>query len=67
MKYKGMIKKSRTLDAAGIVAALGVAIETLPMLKDMLAEHYGLVFVGVSMLFAYLRAVTTKPLDQKDE
>ncbi len=62
MKYKGIIKGSRTIDATAITAALGAVIQYLPMVKDQLSNHYGFIFIALSAVFAVLRKTTTGPL-----
>ena len=57
--YTGIIKKSRTYDYAALLAVFGAALQSLPMLQTVLAGHYGLVFMGVSVIVAYLRHKTT--------
>ena len=65
MKYNGVIKKSRTYDYAALLAVGGVVLQTLPMLQDQLAGNYGFVFMGVSVLVAYLRNKTTGSVGDK--
>ena len=65
MTYKGLIKKSRTLDAAALLTIFGAVQQYLPYIQDKLAGNYGYVFGGVGVLVAYLRFVTTKPVGEK--
>ena len=65
MKYDGLIKGSKTLDATALTAGLGAVIQFLPMVKDQLADHYGWIFIALSAVFAVLRKMTTKPLSEK--
>lgn len=65
MKYNGLIKKSRTLDAAALLAIFGAAQQYLPMIQDKLQGNYGYVFGLVGIVVAYLRFVTTKPVGDK--
>lgn len=66
MKYKGIIKGSRTLDVSAIATAIGAAIATLPQLQAFIEpEHYGYLIMGLSVLNAYLRKITSQPLDDK--
>lgn len=54
--------QSRTLRTAGLIAVLGVVVESFPLLKDTLGDHYGIAFILISGIFAYLRTVTTEPV-----
>ena len=65
MKYKGIIKKSRTYDYAALLAIAAVVLQTLPFLQDKLAGNYGYVFMGVSVVVAFLRHKTTGPAGAK--
>jgi hypothetical protein len=65
MKYKGIIKKSRTYDYAALLAVFGAVLQSLPMLQDMLEGHYGVVFMVVSMIVAFLRHKTSGPVGAK--
>ena len=65
MKYNGIIKKSKTMDYAALLAVFGALLQALPMLQDILAGHYGMVFVVVSMFVAFLRVKTDKALGDK--
>lgn len=63
--YKGLIKKSRTLDMAAMVAALGVLEMNLPLVRESLGNYYGWVFIGIAVAAAVLRLKTTGPVGQK--
>ena len=65
MKYKGIIKKSRTMDYAALLAIGGTVLQTLPMLQDQLQGNYGYVFMGVSVIVAILRSKTNGPVGDK--
>lgn len=65
MKYKGIIKKSRTYDYAALLAVFGAVLQTMPAMQDMLADHYGTAFMVVSIVVAYLRHKTTGPAGAK--
>jgi len=67
MKYRGIVKRSRTLDAAVLVAVLGAVELNFPLLQDMLGEWYGVSYIFIAGLMAYLRFVTTGPVGQKDD
>ena len=63
--YKGLIKKSRTLDAATLLVVFGVIEQNLPLLREQLGDNYGLVFMCVGIIFALLRMKTTAPVGDK--
>lgn len=65
-KYKGFIKKSRFLDLSVLVGVLGIVVENLPLLKTYLAEYYGFVFIGLSVIMYILRLDTKGPVGMKD-
>lgn len=65
MTYKGIIKKSRTYDYAALLAVAAVVLQALPMLQDKLAGNYGYVFMGVSVVVAFLRHKTTGAVGAK--
>jgi len=64
-KYKGVIKKSKTMDYAALLGVFGAVLQALPMLQEQLAGNYGYVFMAVSVGVAYLRAKTTEGLNEK--
>ena len=57
--------KSKTINFSYVLAAFGVVEQNLPMIKEMIGDYYGLVFIGISAIVAVLRKVTTKPLSEK--
>jgi len=65
--YKGVIKKSRTLDAAALIAVLGVIEANFGLLREMLGEHYGISYIAIAAIMAWLRVKTTGPVGDKDE
>lgn len=65
MKYKGIIKGSRTVDAAALIGALGVVETKFQYLQGMLGEYYGVSYVVVAAVMYYLRTITTKPMQGK--
>ena len=65
MKYNGIIKKSRTYDYAALLAVFGAVLQTMPAMRDMLADHYGMAFMVVSVIVAVLRHKTTGPVGDK--
>jgi len=48
-----------------LLAAFGVIEQNLPMVKEQIGDSYGLVFMGVGVVVAVLRKVTTQPLNEK--
>jgi len=65
MTYKGVIKKSRTLDWSAILLLFGILEMNLPLLKENLGSYYGWVFIGVAVITGYLRVKTTGPVGEK--
>ena len=65
MKYKGIIKKSRTMDYALLLVIFGTVLQALPMVQDQLQGNYGFIFMGLSIITAVLRAKTTQALGDK--
>jgi len=65
MKYNGIIKKSRTFDTASLVVAFGVIEQNLPMVREQLGDYYGIVFIGVGIIFALLRQSTKGAVGEK--
>ena len=65
MKYKGIIKGSKTIDATAVCALFGALEQNLPMVREQLGDYYGWIFIFVAGVFAVLRKVTTKPLGEK--
>lgn len=65
MKYQGKIRKSRTYDYAALLAIMGAALQTLPMLQEQLSGYYGYIFMSASVITAYLRSKTTGPVGEK--
>lgn len=59
----GTLSRTQRLNAA--LAALGVAVGMMPQLQSQIpAEVYPWLFVGLSVINAYLRATTTQGLQQ---
>lgn len=54
--------RSRTINTAALVAALGVAEMNWHLLQGMLGEWYGASYILIGMVFAYLRTVTSEPV-----
>lgn len=63
--YKGLIKKSRTLDLSAIVATMGVLEMNLPMVRESLGSNYGWIFIGIAAVGAFLRMKTTGKVGDK--
>lgn len=58
--------KSKTIQIAALIAVLGVAETQFHLIESAIPEQYrGLVLVGVGMVMAYLRVITTTSLDDK--
>ncbi len=58
--------KSKTINFAVILAVFGAAQISLPAIQGFIpAEAFGWITLVVSMAVAALRAVTTKPLQEK--
>ena len=58
--------KSKTMWTAAITAMLGTAITTMPVLQESIPKDtYGYILMGLSLVFAWLRVVTTRPLIAK--
>lgn len=54
--------KSKTINTAAIIAALGVAEINWHLLQGVLGEWYGVSYIVIGGLVAYLRIVTTEPV-----
>lgn len=63
-KVKGATK-SKTILAATAIGILSQVVEHFPLLESVLKDHYQIALFGVSVLFGYLRVITTKPLEEK--
>lgn len=64
MKYQGVIKKSRTLDAAALLGIFGAIQATLPGL-GLDPSTVGYINMGLAVAIAYLRFKTNGPVGQK--
>jgi len=62
---KETIKKSKTLNFAVVVTVFGIIELNLPLVKENLGNYYGYVFIGIAIIVAVLRKLTTKPLNEK--
>ncbi len=65
MKYNGVIKKSKTMDYAALLAIFGAILQGLPMIQEQLEGNYGFIFMFVSVIVAVLRMKTTQGLEDK--
>ena len=65
MIYKGLIKRSHTMDYAALLATFGVIQQLLPMIEESLAGYYGYVFMAVGIVVALLRQKTKGPVGEK--
>jgi len=58
--------KSKTMWMQMATAVFGVALVTMPVLQDVMTpERYAYIFMGISVVNAMLRVVTTRPLIAK--
>lgn len=64
--FLSKIKKSKTMLFNMALAALGVLEYNMHLFYDQLGEHYGIVFVAVGIIGAWLRMVTTESLENKE-
>lgn len=65
MKYRGVIKKSRTIDFGVLVLVFGVIQASLPDLQ-LSAQQLGIANMLIGVLIVLLRAQTTAPVGEKD-
>lgn len=65
MTYKGLIKKSHTLDYAALLTAVGFLEANSHVIQQYAGEYFGLIMLGLGVLTALLRAKTTGPVGQK--
>ena len=61
----GKALKSKTIWAAGIIAALSVVIENMDTLRPYFGEYGPLAGIIVAAIMAWLRTLTDKPLSDK--
>lgn len=64
MKYQGLIKKSRTLDAAMLLGVFGAVQATLPAL-GLDQQTAGIINMVLAVTIAVLRFKTTGPVGHK--
>jgi len=64
-KFKGMLK-SRTMWFSGLLFLLGAISDNSSYIQDLLdPKIYSISMFVIGIIIAYLRATTTKPLDDK--
>ena len=64
-KFKGMLK-SRTMWFSGLLFLLGAISDNSSYIQDLLdPKVYSISMFVIGIIIAYLRATTTKPLDDK--
>ena len=64
-KFKGMLK-SRTMWFSGLLFLLGAISDISSYIQDLLdPKVYSISMFVIGIVIAYLRATTTKPLDDK--
>ena len=54
--------KSKTHWTAAAIAGLGMVETNFPMIRDYLGDYYGLSYIGIAVIMAVLREVTTEPV-----
>lgn len=58
--------KSKTLHAAAFVAALGAVELNMHVLRDNLGDWYGVTYIFIAVVIAYLRFITTESISNDD-
>lgn len=56
---------SKFMKLSVALTAFGIVQANLPMLRESLQQYYPYVFIGVGIIVAVLRQVTTQSLDDK--
>lgn len=59
------LKKSKTILFNMLVAFVGILEYNLHLFYDVLGQHYGIVFVIIATIGAYLRMITTEAIEEK--
>lgn len=54
--------KSKTINFAAVVGALGVVEVNFHLLQDLLGQWYGVSYIVIAALVYYLRTITTEPV-----
>ena len=57
--------KSRTVVINTMIIMIGYLEANISLVKTHLGDNYGYVFMGIGLVGIWLRAITTKPLDDK--
>ena len=52
--------RSKTLNAAAVIAVLGVVELNMPLLRDNLGEWYGVSYIVIGAIMAWLRFKTSE-------
>lgn len=55
--------KSKTIRTATIIAVLGVVEVNFGLLRDMLGDWYGVSYIAIAVIMAYLRTITKEPVE----
>lgn len=54
--------KSKTINFAALVGALGVVEVNFHLLQDLLGQWYGVSYIAIAAIVYYLRTITTEPV-----
>jgi len=65
MKVLQYLKSSKTLIFSLLLSTFGILQANIAMLQDSLQEYYPYVFIGVGIISAWLRMVTTASVHEK--
>lgn len=57
--------KSKTILFSAILAVMGVLELNLGLLENLLGDWYGVVFILISAITAFLRVMTVVPISEK--
>lgn len=52
--------KSKTINAAAVIAVLGVIELNMPLIRDNLGEWYGFSYIAIALVMAWLRFKTNE-------
>lgn len=58
-------KKSKTMWFSMLLTTLGVLELNLHLFYDLLGEHYGVTYMAIALITAWLRTITTTSLEDK--
>lgn len=53
-------RKSKTINAAVIIAVLGVVELNMPLIRDNLGDFYGFSYIAIAVIMAWLRFKTNE-------